>query len=90
MLVFSEPQRNPCIGILMSTALRHAGLPPRDPFQPGGLLSLGKPGLTDALFQAAGFRNVASTALDAASPLTAAAARRSLRRYGATAYQAQL
>jgi len=26
----------------------HSGLPPRDPFQPGGLLSLGKPGLIDA------------------------------------------
>lgn len=64
-LVFSRPERNPCLGILMSTALKHAGQAPRDPFQPGGLLSLGKPGLTDALFQAAGFRNVASTALDA-------------------------
>lgn len=28
VLVFSEPQHNPCIGILMSTALQHAGLPP--------------------------------------------------------------
>ena len=35
VLVFSEPQHNPCIGILMSTALQYAGLPPRDPFQPG-------------------------------------------------------
>ena len=64
-LVFSRPERNPCLGILMGTALKHAGQAPRDPFQPGGLLSLGKPGLADALFQAAGFRNVASTALDA-------------------------
>ncbi len=64
-LVFSRPERNPCLGILMGTALKHAGQAPRDPFQPGGLLSLGKPGLTDALFQAAGFRSVASTALDA-------------------------
>ena len=64
-LVFSRPERNPCLGILMSTALKHAGQAPRDPFQPGGLLSLGKPNLTDALFQAAGFRNVASTVLDA-------------------------
>ncbi len=64
-LVFSRPERNPCLGILMSTALKHAGQAPRDPFQPGGLLSLGKPGLADALFQAAGFRNVASTALEA-------------------------
>lgn len=71
-MVFSRPDRNPCIGILMSTALKHAGLPARDPFQPGGLLSLGKPGLADELFRAAGFRNVATTALDAPFSLPAA------------------
>ncbi len=49
----------------MGTALKHAALPSRDPFQPGGLLSLGKPGLADKMFRAAGFQNVASTALDA-------------------------
>jgi ubiquinone/menaquinone biosynthesis C-methylase UbiE len=64
-LVFSAPAANPCIGILMRTALRHAGLAPRDPFQAGGLLSLGKPGLLDDLFHAAGFREVATTAVDA-------------------------
>ena len=64
-MVFSRPDRNPCLGILMSTALKHAGLPARDPFQPGGLLSLGKPGLADELFRAAGFQNIATTALDA-------------------------
>jgi SAM-dependent methyltransferase len=64
-MVFSRPERNPCIGILMSTALKHAGLSARDPFTPGGLLSLGKPGLADALFRAAGFRDVATTAIDA-------------------------
>ena len=64
-MVFSRPERNPCIGILMSTALKHAGLPARDPFTPGGLLSLGKPGLADSLFSAAGFQDVATTALDA-------------------------
>lgn len=64
-VVFSRPERNPCLGILMSTALKHAGLPARDPFQPGGLLSLGKPGLIDELFRAAGFKNTATTALDA-------------------------
>lgn len=65
VLVFSEPQHNPCIGILMSTALQHAGLPPRDPFQPGSLLSLGKPGLLDALFREAGFTDVTTSRLDA-------------------------
>lgn len=64
-MVFSRPDRNPCIGILMSTALKHAGQPARDPFQPGGLLSLGKPGLVDHLFHEAGFQNIATTALDA-------------------------
>ena len=58
VLVFSEPQRNPCIGILMMTALQHAGLAPRDPFQPGSLLSLGKPGLIGELFHQAGFAEV--------------------------------
>ena len=57
-LVFSGPERNPCIVILVSTAFKHAGLPPRDPYQPGGLLSLGKPGLIDELFQKAGFTDV--------------------------------
>jgi ubiquinone/menaquinone biosynthesis C-methylase UbiE len=60
-MVFSVPDANPCIKILMSTALRHAGLPPRDPYQAGGLLSLGKPGLIDELFKAAGFSRVATT-----------------------------
>lgn len=64
-MVFSRPEKNPCIGMLMSTALRHAGLPPRDPYRPGGLLSLGKPGWVDELFRAAGFRDVATTAIQA-------------------------
>lgn len=64
-MVFSGPQRNPCLTILMSTALRHAGLPPRDPFSAGGLMSLGQPGRIDELFRAAGFRDVATTAVSA-------------------------
>lgn len=64
-MVFSRPERNPCIGILMSTALKHAGQPPRDPYQPGGLLSLSKPGLLDELFRSAGFRDVATTTIQA-------------------------
>jgi SAM-dependent methyltransferase len=59
--VFSGPERNPCIGILVSTAFRHAGLPLPDPYQPGGLLSLGRPGLMDELFRCAGFSHVATT-----------------------------
>jgi SAM-dependent methyltransferase len=64
-MVFSGPDANPCIAILMSTALQHAGLPPRDPYQPGGLLSLGMPGLIDELFKAAGFKDIATTKVKA-------------------------
>jgi ubiquinone/menaquinone biosynthesis C-methylase UbiE len=64
-MVFGSPQANPCVATLMSTALKHAGLPPRDPFQPGGLLSLGKPGLIDDLFREAGFREIATTKIAA-------------------------
>lgn len=64
-VVFSRPEKNPCLAILMSTALKHAGLPARDPFLPGGLLSLGQPGRIDALFRSAGFQDVATTAVDA-------------------------
>jgi len=65
VLVFSEPQHNPCIGILISTAVKHAGMPPRDPFQPGSLLSLGKPGLLDELFRKAGFADVTTARVSA-------------------------
>jgi ubiquinone/menaquinone biosynthesis C-methylase UbiE len=64
-MVFGAPSANPCVAIAMATALAHAGLPPRDPFQPGGLFSLGKPGVIDALFQQAGFREIATTKLAA-------------------------
>lgn len=60
-MVFSTPDKNPCVTILISTALKHAGLPPRDPNKVGGLLSLGKPGLIDELFRQAGFSRVATT-----------------------------
>lgn len=64
-MVFAGPETNPCITTLMSTAVRHAGLAPRDPYQAGGLLSLGKPDLTDEVFRRAGFRDVATTRVDA-------------------------
>jgi SAM-dependent methyltransferase len=60
-MVFSGPERNPCIGILVSTACKYRGLPLPDPYRPGGLLSLGRPGLMDELFCRAGFSNVATT-----------------------------
>lgn len=64
-MVFAGPDQNPCLRILMATAQRHAGLAPSDPFRPGGLVSLGKPGLIDELFTRAGFRSVATTGIDA-------------------------
>jgi SAM-dependent methyltransferase len=73
-LVFSQPQHNPCITTLMSTALQHAGLPSLDPYTPGGLLSLGRPGLMDAMFTAAGFRDVATTRIDAPFRMASASA----------------
>jgi SAM-dependent methyltransferase len=60
-MVFSAPEQNPCIGILVSTAFKHAGLPTPDPYRPGGLLSLGAPGLMDELFRRSGFSHVATT-----------------------------
>ncbi len=76
-VVFAGPKNNPCVTILMATALRHAGLPGPEPgaavaqaaqaapFAPGSLFSLGRPGHIDALFKQAGFRDVATTAVDA-------------------------
>ena len=64
-VVFSRPERNPCLSILMATALQHAGLPMRDPDAPGSLFSLGRTGRIDALFHEAGFHDVATTAMDA-------------------------
>lgn len=64
-MVFSRPEKNPCVTILMRTALEHAGLPARDPFLAGGLLSLGQPGRMDEIFRSAGFQDVATTALEA-------------------------
>lgn len=57
-LVFSQPQHNPCLGVLMSTALRHAGLPPRSPYAPGTLMSLGEPGALARLLHEAGFTGI--------------------------------
>jgi ubiquinone/menaquinone biosynthesis C-methylase UbiE len=64
-LVFSAPQANPCIAIMVSTALRHAGRAAATPFEPGTLLSLGQPGLLDELLHAAGYAEVRVQALAA-------------------------
>lgn len=64
-LVFSTLQANPCMGILMATALEHAGLTARDPLQPGSLFSLSPPGRIDTLFDHAGFEDVHTTRVPA-------------------------
>lgn len=73
-VVFSIPQSNPCVALLMAAALEQAGLPPRNPFQPGSLFSLGAPGALDELFRIAGFVDVATTRLQAPFKLPSARA----------------
>ena len=72
-LVFSTVETNPCLTVLMQTAIRHAGLPPRNPDQPGSLTSLGRPGRIDGLFREAGFGAVATTRISAPFRLDSAA-----------------
>jgi ubiquinone/menaquinone biosynthesis C-methylase UbiE len=67
-LVFSEATRNPCIMTTMAAALKHTGRAHGDPDAPGGLFSLGRPGVIDALFRQAGFVEVQTTTLPA--PIT--------------------
>ena len=64
-LVFAGPEENPCIGILMRTAQQHAGLPPRDPYTPAGLLSLGRPGHLEQLFREEGFTDISTFHIEA-------------------------
>ena len=64
-LVFSQPQHNPCLGMMMATALRHAGSAPRSPYAPGTLMSLGEPGLLARLLHTAGFVDIEMQTIDA-------------------------
>jgi SAM-dependent methyltransferase len=64
-LVFSSPETNPCITTQLRTAQRHAGVAEGDPCTPGGLLSLGRPGLMSALLHEAGFTAVEVRTLSA-------------------------
>ncbi len=72
-LVFSQIERNPCLAIMMRVACKHAGLPPADPYRPGSLVSLGKPGRLAGMFAEAGFRHVVATRLPAPMILPAVA-----------------
>ena len=73
-LVFSSAEANPCLRILLSTALEHAGLPPVDPYRTGSLVSLGKSGEMEGLFVAAGFRDCITTRVSAPFHLPSAKA----------------
>ena len=64
-LVFSQPQHNPCLGVMMATALRHAGSAPSSPYAPGTLMSLGEPGLLARLLHTAGFVDIEMQTIDA-------------------------
>ena len=59
-LVFSGPQNNACLTIMMRTAIKHARLTPElsSAFAPGTLMSLGKSGLLAQLLNDAGFVGV--------------------------------
>jgi ubiquinone/menaquinone biosynthesis C-methylase UbiE len=64
-LVFGPPERNPCVTIALATARQHAGVAnvsltkPTSAYEPGTLMSLGKPGLFQELLQTAGFVDLA-------------------------------
>jgi ubiquinone/menaquinone biosynthesis C-methylase UbiE len=70
-LVFGPPERNPCVTTTLTKARKHASLvtgsatPSASAFEPGALMSLGKPGLLQELLQTAGFVDVAVHAVSA-------------------------
>lgn len=57
-VVFSRPERNPCVTTLMRVACTQVGVAPPDPARPGSLLSLGAPGVLARLYREAGFSGV--------------------------------
>lgn len=70
-LVFGPPEHNPCLTITLATARKHVGLAngsltrPPSAFEPGMLMSLGKPGLLEELLLTAGFTDAAVRAVSA-------------------------
>src|SRR5690606_19734598 len=71
-LVFGRPDRNPCVAILMKTAVEHAGVPMPDPGRPGGLFSLGMPGALERIHEEAGFGEIAVSVAEAPFELPSA------------------
>jgi ubiquinone/menaquinone biosynthesis C-methylase UbiE len=71
-LVFSAADRNPCLATLMTIACKRADVPLPDPYQPGALPSLGKPGLLPEMMKQAGFGNVVMATINAPFDLPSA------------------
>ena len=66
VLVFDGPEGNPCITALARVARRHApDTSAADPFAPGTLLSLGRPGLLAQLMGDGGFEDVRVDTIEA-------------------------
>jgi hypothetical protein len=60
-LVFSEPNKNPCLTTTIAIARKHAGIAPLqhdEYFLPGSLMSLGRPGEMQKLLKQARFTDV--------------------------------
>ncbi|MCY7315493.1 MAG: methyltransferase domain-containing protein [Rubrivivax sp.] len=79
LLVFDGPAGNPCIAALARMVQRHAPPPaatpaalPADPYRPGSLLSLGRPGLLLQLLQGSGFDDIRIEAIEAPFELPSA------------------
>lgn len=71
-VVFSTPQSNPCVALMMATALKAAGVFAPSPYTPGSLLSLGQPGLLARLLDDAGFADIDVRAISAPFELPSA------------------
>jgi SAM-dependent methyltransferase len=75
-VVFGEPEQNPCLTIALTTARKHAALAnlgstnisttdTKDEFEPGTLMSLGKPGLFEELLHFAGYVDITARLISA-------------------------
>jgi SAM-dependent methyltransferase len=71
-IVYSTPDRNQFFSIPVSIIRRRAALPPPLPGQPGPF-SLGAPGVIEAAFEKAGFRDVETRLIEAPLRLPSAA-----------------
>jgi SAM-dependent methyltransferase len=83
-LVFSTAEKNPCLGITIDTACKHAGITKKSTMKPGTLLSLGEPGLLDQLLRAAGFIDINVHPLSAPFRLSSSAQYVDFLRYSAS------